>query len=682
VKGWVTGALVLLAAVFLAYGNTFDATWHLDDGLHILDNPAIQVEKLDAESLREVIRPTRNFTGSKDVFRPLPAITFALNWSVGRRDPAGYHLVNVTLHFLTAFFLFLAIRAVYRTPRLSNATAYQKRWVPLLGALLWSVSPVHTQAVTYIVQRMTVMAAMFTVIGILFYLRGRSASSRLGSLSSFVLCAAAFLCAVASKENAVTLPLLLLIMELAFFPDTLGGLRRSLSRRPPVTAIVVPLAAAGVFAAANLTILPSISGRETAVTPLESLLTTPAALIFYVSLLLFPVTSRLSIEHDFPVAASLFDPWTTLPATLCVLLIAAAALAGIKRRPLIAFSILFFILNHLIEASTLTIELIGEHRNYLPSLFLFAPLAALALNALKRLDTQVPVRILAGLSLLLIPASMVAGTYSRNLVWKTEKSLWEDAMVKAPARARPPQILATAHYMPEGDYDRALALLKKSLSLRAVIPEYSESRAYMNMGKAYLMKKEYQHAVEATRKALTLFPPDGDGYYQMALALAGAGEVRQASALAEKLTRERGRTTPDPRLVRLLAFILIRKGRPAEALEKLEPLLPTNSDGHALLLAGRALSRTGRFSQAEEMLGRAAEIYIYPFDVLLARAENRLRAGDADGAVALAAEMSRTVGKDNIIDAIDEVFQDALSIAPSRELYNLFKAEIPVTFSR
>jgi tetratricopeptide (TPR) repeat protein len=274
---------------------------------------------------------------------------------------------------------------------------------------------------------------------------------------------------------------------------------------------------------------------------------------------------------------------------------------------------------------------------------------------------------------------MVAGAYSRNLVWKSEKSLWEDAMAKAPARARPPQILATAHYMPEGDYEKALELLEKSLSLKAVVPEYSGSLAHMNMGKVYVMQREYRRAVEATRKALILFPPDGDGYYQMALALTGAGELRQARALAEELVRDGGKTTPDPRLVRLLAFMLIREGKPAEALEKLEPLLPTDSDGHALLLAGRALSRTGRFSEAEEMLRRAAEIYIYPFDVFLARAENRLRAGDADGAVSLAAELSRTVGKDSIIDAMEELYQDALSIPPSRELHNLFKAEIPAT---
>ena len=108
-------------------------------------------------------------------------------------------------------------------------------------------------------------------------------------------------------------------------------------------------------------------------TLVERLLTAPRILIFYVSLLLYPIPSRLTFLHDIEFSRSLLEPWTTLPAMLAVGLFCLAAVVMARRKPLLSTCILFFFLNHLIEGTIIPLELIFEHRNYIPSMLFFVP---------------------------------------------------------------------------------------------------------------------------------------------------------------------------------------------------------------------------------------------------------------------------------------------------------------------
>ena len=104
-------------------------------------------------------------------------------------------------------------------------------------------------------------------------------------------------------------------------------------------------------------------------------MTEPRVLCIYLSQLFYPVPTRLSIEHDIIYSTSLIRPWTTLPAILGVFFLIGLAGRQMRRRPMLSFAILFFFLNHAVESSVLPLELIFEHRNYLPSMFLFVPVA-------------------------------------------------------------------------------------------------------------------------------------------------------------------------------------------------------------------------------------------------------------------------------------------------------------------
>ena len=154
----------------LAYISTFDAGWHLDDRPNILENRALHIQSLDPETLIRTFTaaPTQESAPGKRLYRPLPCLSFALNWYFNQDRVFGYHVVNLLIHFLSACFLYLCIQQILSTPILANKYQGQEIFIAMLAALLWSLNPVQTQAVTYIVQRMASMAALFYIVSIYF----------------------------------------------------------------------------------------------------------------------------------------------------------------------------------------------------------------------------------------------------------------------------------------------------------------------------------------------------------------------------------------------------------------------------------------------------------------------------------------------------------------------------------
>ena len=105
-------------------------------------------------------------------------LTFALNWYIGKDNVLGYHIVNNAIHLVTTFFLFLTVLNLLMSPNLKGKYQGNEYAIAFLSAILWAVNPIQTQAVTYIIQRMASLAAMFYIIGIYFYLKTRLSAVR------------------------------------------------------------------------------------------------------------------------------------------------------------------------------------------------------------------------------------------------------------------------------------------------------------------------------------------------------------------------------------------------------------------------------------------------------------------------------------------------------------------------
>jgi len=539
------GVFLLFCLLILgAYANSFHAGWHFDDKPNILNNYHLHIQDLHPTTLVSTLftNPTNPYEHAKKMYRPIPCLTFALNWYLGQDDPFGFHVVNISLHILTGFLLFLFIQALYTTPAIYNkASSEEKYLVPILASVLWAINPIHTQAVTYIVQRMAVMAGLFYLLGMYSFLKARLLENTRSRVAGYGICFICFLLALGSKENAIMLPMSLILIEFGFFQD----LRQTKIRLALIGIIILLCLILGIVGTIFMlkgdasVIFRGYNYRPFSLT--ERLLTEMRVLFHYITQIFYPVPARLSIDHDVLISTSLINPWTTLPAGVSLITLVITGIITLKRHPLIGFSILFFLINHVIESSIVPLELIFEHRNYLPSLFLFVPV----ILGLKRiLDRYGHASNITHYGIYIFVAILVVGygtgTFIRNRAWATEKSLWEDAAIKAPNSARPLTNLAWDMAYGENahpkNYDNALKLYSRALYLYQARSGINSS-VLNNMAGLYYQKKEYDTAIELLQESVRQKPSNRKSRFDLSSIYITLGQWENAEAIMELLVK-------------------------------------------------------------------------------------------------------------------------------------------------
>jgi tetratricopeptide (TPR) repeat protein len=239
-------------------------------------------------------------------------------------------------------------------------------------------------------------------------------------------------------------------------------------------------------------------------------------------------------------------------------------LAVIRKRPLISFAIGFFFINHMVESTILPLEMIFEHRNYLPSMFIFLPLSA-GLHQLYiyyRCRNRFLTLIIPVFAIVVLTGFGI-GTYIRNMSWASEKTLWEDAMLKAPMSSRPLHNLAWGHYEEIKDTRTALGLYLKSLTLR----DDSISRdaaTYNNLAIIYFNAGKHDEAIKLWQKAIRSSPKFSKMYYKISEALTKLGRYKSAERYLDIMMVHVPDTVP---YLNLKGLILIKTGKPSDALE-------------------------------------------------------------------------------------------------------------------
>ena len=202
--------MVLGLLIIVAYSNSFQAAWHMDDYPNILDNPAVQMQTLDPVSLERAVGISRS--QGNNLPRPVTNLTFALNWWLHGDNVAGYRLVNIAIHFINALLVFLTVRELSARPVVPEAIRARGAAVALVTALLWALNPIQTQAVTYVVQRYTSLATLFFLVALYSYIRGRAKPEPLRWYRWWSTMLCAFLLSLGSKENAALWPASVLLV--------------------------------------------------------------------------------------------------------------------------------------------------------------------------------------------------------------------------------------------------------------------------------------------------------------------------------------------------------------------------------------------------------------------------------------------------------------------------------------
>jgi len=302
---------------------------------------------------------------------------------------------------------------------------------------------------------MTSMSALFVLGGLALFIAGRrrlpSAAGRAWSLMIAGI-AGGTLLGAACKENAVLLPAFALLVEIYFFSrgDLLPAARRQLAWLYAIT-VLVPIAVGVVLVVVHPEAITSDYAIRQFTLP-ERLLTEGRALFFYLGLIFVPYLRAFSLYHgDFVTSTGFFSPATTALSLVAWMALLGAALATLRRRPMWSFAIAWFLVGHAIESSVIALELVHEHRNYLPS---FGILFGTAWYLCRWLDRGgAPRRWWPALAAVLAVLSFV--TFARARIWSDGATLAWFTARNHPAESRALGQLAASE-IAHGDDVRAI----------------------------------------------------------------------------------------------------------------------------------------------------------------------------------------------------------------------------------
>ncbi len=645
--------LLFLLLISLAYGNTLDASWHLDDYHNITQERALHLQELTPSALLGTFFRTTD--DGPALNRPFARLTFALNWYFDRNSVFYYHVVNIVLHWMTACLLFMTCRQLLFLRTTTPSGPMDRYGIALVAALLWCLNPIQTQAVTYIVQRMTVMTAMFFLAAMWFYIKGRQSRGVMAATAHFSGTAMCFLLAIGSKENAVVLPLALVLVECCFFQDLNSPQKRRQIWLATGTAIIL---VACIGTGAYLILQKGTYGgfletyNERPFTLGQRLLTEPRIVVTYLGQIFYPAPWRLSIEHDVVLSTALWQPWTTLPAILLLFILAVAGLTQIRTRPLFAFGVLFFLLNHSVESTILPLELFFEHRNYLPSMFLFLPLVAGLMTWVndRRGSSAAPKAIVYGLAACVVILA-ATGTYVRNAVWKNEQSLWEDVLTKVPDSGRAYHNLAWGYYQKNRQYDQAVAYYRKALEVSGDHSSRQAAATQLNLGLLLMQKEDFTSAALYFAAASEARPDSFKPSYFHAVVLSADGRYDEATKIIGRLNEK---LPANVAVLNLKALNALRCSNIREAIETLEKSLQTDPNNwQTSYYMGAALSAIGDVQNAKRFLEQAHGLRPLEPLVWLQRIQNYHDAGEQK---AMADAIEQLCGTSTVNDFQERVY--------------------------
>ncbi len=441
--------------------------------------------------------------------------------------------------------------------------------------------------------------------------------------------------AFGTKENTAVLPITVLLYEFLFLQDGPALGRRKRILWGAGFAFVIPLALAVIFLGTSvfhdiwIEVLKGYPERD--FTPYERVLTEFRVVLYYVTLLLYPAHHRLSLDHDFAVSHSLLNPPTTLFAGLFVVFLIGLAFALARRSPLVSFCIFWYFLNLAIESSIFNLELLFEHRLYLPSMSFFFLVSLGMVRILSRMQPAQK-RIAAASLLCLFIVLQGNGTYVRNFVWQSDYSLWNDCLTKAPAKPRALDNLGHVYYQ-FGLYDKAEQYLLASLQTRP-----NHEIALNTLGAVYLETKRYDKALAAFKQAEKARPKWPMPITNQGVVYFRKGQYDEAERQYLRSLSTSGTTFACYQLG--LTYLVQNKF--SEAINRFATVLRIQPlDANALFLTAVAYRGLRRYQEALHFFGRVLAIDPRHRDTLRGRAVTWADLGDSRAMVSALEDLLR-----------------------------------------
>lgn len=518
--------IALVGLCVLAYANTLHGAFIFDDRQLVPQNAAIH----NVHSFQDALAVGAGW-------RQLLTLTYALNFLYGGVNTFGYHATNVVLHIVNVLSVYGILRSVA-----NRAEAF-------CGSAVFAVHTLFSSAVSYIAGRSSLLCATFYFAALLLFIKAIDENKPGIRLTLYALSGVSGFLAFQAKQEAIALPLFLAVIWWLRRKNSSRWLFAGLVAIPVVAAVLMRRELRDLYMTVTTNQNLVAGGLDRVLPPMEYLRTYLAGLVTYV-LPRFVIPVSLSADPQIKIQESWYSPG---------FLIAVAALAGLiwisfrerQRQPLLTLGVAAILVSPFAPYAVFPIaDVIFEHRAYIPGLGI-AFLSAWGFKQMARRNEN-----MSRAAALVVVTVLLAMTVSRNAVFASNITLWEDAERKSPLKARPHLNLGQAYQ--EGgrsddalrEYEHALArnpdLHAASANVAALYIDQGElskaeetlvrvtsrapnfTEAFINLGVVYLRKREPEKAIAAFDRVLARNPSEPSAHFNKAEALTMRRDFEQA----------------------------------------------------------------------------------------------------------------------------------------------------------
>ena len=500
---------LLLLFVFIAFGGALNnefLSW--DDDSFVYENRMIQ--SFDSERLFQMATSFR--TGN---WYPITWFSHALDYRLFGSDPVGHHLTSILWHGVNVFLLFVLFQRLLSLAK-TNYSSSDIFWAGLAAAILFGLHPLRVESVVWVSQRKDLLCTFFVLTGYLAYLSYVNAPDSRSSRYRYGGVLLLFFCALASKPMAVTVPVILLLLDI--YPLRRFG-REAILEKIPLFLLSLGLSLMTLMAQRQAGAMVSVAQLDLADRGLNAV----RSIVFYPLKVLWPM--NLSALYPFPSQLTPMSLWFVGSLLLIVGVTVFCIWQAKKRQWFWLIAWLYYLISLVPVLGIVQVggQAAADRYTYLPTISFFV-LAGLGLFRLVRAlgHSTVP-RFLIGACGVVLVAGLMGLTQKQVKVWKNTETLWRHAVQVFPERLPRARLFLGTDYLSRNKLADAEREFQTALRVNSIYAE-----AYNGLGLVEYKRGRLQPAEEKFRKALALNSEFAESHLNLGLVLFDLGRWSQA----------------------------------------------------------------------------------------------------------------------------------------------------------
>jgi len=472
-------------AAFIVFANSLGNDFVFDDESVVLGDPTIT-------TLSSI---PNYFTGAQGFhkvigryYRPVISSSYAIDYSIWKYNAFGFHFTNVLIHIINSL-LFLKLLLLIFNPSLNNNHMAKQFnfYAVLVGALIFAVHPIHTEAVAWVSGRTDSLSCTFFFAAFIYYIK----YSENPAIKNIVLLLLFYMLALLAKEMAITLPVVIILFDFIY---NRFDFKKMLNEKRIVYLLLILLSF--MYMLLRWAVLKDVPeritynyfyGKDFAVTAFTMLQTIP----LYFRLTIAPYDMLYHYSGYMPYRESLLQI-PVIFSIVFIFIVSGAAVSLIKKIPALSFSLLFFFITLIPVLNIIpTMNFMADRFLYIPSVMVSLAFISLAYKYYS--ENRTGTIYSAAAVIILVYTYM---TVMRNADWKNNDTLFLSA------ENRPGTVTNVNIgniYANKKQYDIAETYYRRAIDIRK-----ETVLANSNLGKIFLIKQNYDSAYYYMHEAYLL----------------------------------------------------------------------------------------------------------------------------------------------------------------------------------